>query len=211
MKIDDITEGWWDFLRGYYDPKGYKSMGKNLKGSADDYLQRELQNLRQQGQAVDNLEMDPSKIHPATWKAIDQAMDRPYDPTAWAKRQEKYLRAKEPQQTQQAQQTQSQQQSQPATNQYGVMTAQATPGKPKMATSGQATASWSGSGQQPYSTTLSNVNTTPAPEKQAKPRQSVRATSNPAPVDTSSMSPEELRKYYNKQFQSGVKVAANRG
>ena len=112
MKIDEITPRWkdigWDFLQGVRqglrDPKGYKAMGKNVKGSEDDYLQRQLQALRQLGQDIDNLKINPAEIHPATWQAIDNAVGRPYNPADWAKRQEKYQQA-QPQQSQPQQQS----------------------------------------------------------------------------------------------------------
>ena len=78
MKIKEITEGirdWWKFYQGYKDPMGYSNpdLKKNVRGTQQDYYNREIASLRQQGQDVDKLLLDPAEISEPTKQAIDKA------------------------------------------------------------------------------------------------------------------------------------------
>ena len=225
MKVNEITEGAWDFMMGALNPMSRKNMIGAQKGvdaagnpvyntaadykaskkrpSADDYEAQYRQQYLDQATAAEAGALTPDNVSSVTRKGINQTRrEANMPPVDWAKldadHAAKQAAAAAPPPTPRS-----------ATNQYGVMTAQATPAKyskiPPMG--GQATASWAGSGQQPYTTSINNVNATPAPAKKAKPAPAPA----PAPDDTAAMSPEERRKYYNNQFKSGIKVAANRG
>lgn len=189
MKIKEIVEGWFSQAVGAFSPRS-----GNRYDTSRDYKQEDDLYLSKIQADVESGKIDPSEVATGDKQAINP------DPSYWAKRQADYMNFSQaavaaPFPTRSA------------TNQYGVMTAQATPAKyskipPR---GGKATASWAGSGQQPYTTSINNFNATPAPAKKAKPAPA------PAPADPSTMSPDERRKYYNKQFKSGVKVSANRG
>jgi len=223
MKVNEITEGAWDFMMGALNPMSRKNMigaqwgidaagnpvyntaadyrASKKRPSVDDYEEKYRQQYLDQATAIEKGALPPDHVSSVTRKGIDQTRrEANMPPVDWAKldaeHQAKQAAAAAPPPTRSA------------TNQYGVMTAQATPAKyskiPPMG--GQATASWAGSGQQPYTTSINNIAPAPAPTKKAKPAPAPA----PAPDDTA-MSPEERRKYYNDQFKSGIKVAANRG
>jgi hypothetical protein len=225
MKVNEITEGAWDFMMGALNPMSRKNMigaqrgvdaagdpvyntaadyrASKKQSSTKDYEAQYRQQYLDQASAAEAGALTPDNVSSVTRKGINQTRrEANMPPVDWAKldaeHEAKQAAAAAPPPTRSA------------TNQYGVMTAQATPAKYSKIppTGGQATASWAGSGQQqPYTTSINNFNATPAPApaKKAKPAPA------PVPDDTASMSPEERRKYYNDQFKSGIKVAANRG
>jgi hypothetical protein len=201
MKVNEITEGAWDFMMGALNPMSKKSLIGAQKGvdaagnpihytsadykvrpNVDDYETRYRQQYLDQATAIEKGALAPDHVSSVTRKGIDQTRrEANMPPVDWAKIDAEYEAKKAavaaPPPTPRS-----------ATNQYGVMTAQATPAKyskiPPMG--GQATASWVGSGQQPYTTSINNI--TPAPAKKAKPA----PASAPATDDTA-MSPEERR------------------
>jgi hypothetical protein len=198
MKVNEITEGAWDFMMGALNPMSRKNMIGAQKGvdaagnpiyntaadykaskkrpSVDDYEAQYRQQYLDQATAIEKGALPPDHVSSVTRKGIDQTRrEANMPPVDWAKLDAEY----------EAKKAAAAAPPQSATNQYGAMTAQATPANPKMKMGGQATASWSGSGQQPYSTTINNVNATPVSTKKAKPA----AATAPAPDDTSAMSP----------------------
>jgi len=189
MKIKDITEGWWDQLVGAFSPRS-----GNRYDTSRDYRQEDDLYLSKLQADVESGKIDPSKLATGDKQAINP------DPGYWAQKQLDYVNQSN------------------TTNPYNVLkpsNVNVNFGKPvkttapkaaqpnPMSYSGSATATMSGTGQTYI----------PATPKPPKPRVSVTAATGPVtnPDDVSTMSPEERRKYYNKQFKSGVKVSANRG
>lgn len=217
MKISDITEGFWDYMRGYMDPHNKMSSFSRLlsrrdrEGVSDKEWYDNLLKLGSDAETGTTPE-EYWKILPWKRQQIDQLRQQnKMSPVDWNALDAKYSAKSAP-----VPKSATPSSSNSAVNQYGAMTAQASP-KPKSSNtsmSGKATAAWSGSGQQPYSATINNVSTA-QPAKKTKPRRSVRADTGPAPSspttpDVDAMTPTERRKYYTDLFKSGTKVSARR-
>lgn len=214
MKVDEITEGWFDFARGAMNPRkhlaptGPAAFSKSTPAGVEDpYLHNEL--LKMGDEALAGGKARVARMTPDVRAQIDKARkDQGATAIDWAT-----LDNPEPPKEKTS-----------SITPYGAMAAQASPAatsttvappakskSAKMSMGGQATASFSGApSYQP---------TPPPPPKPAAPPPPDAGSSVPGMsgyVYTGSMGsngkPSAIlaRKYYNSQFQKGLPTKANR-